>query len=674
MITICNLTDPSVFQVGTRLRFSQPYVPSDWFWYENKWRWSNDFRSGHISDPLFWGFEFIIPWTAHSAFWLCGYSNPNGEMPMLSICGSKPVTDRDFDPGKDWARNGNVFRALRTLGHPTPPHLNSWFRETDTVHDSGRGLLLAGAGMRTLYPDWTEVSNHGYKFRVRSSGAYDIYRNYREFWYDDSEEAVESLVVHPSTIGADITTPYTFKVMAPDDLAKVFKDHPFIQWEQYDGYAYNRYTYFLQSLDLKWSSAGGVFEMGYEFINQARSLSTWYAPDLNHTSHYRVLIRLESSFTPTVQGSGHALSGLIYPRIVERTDVSRTVTCLHAEGDEPSNYIWEVHPTAREDTGITTLPIGIVSEHVVVHEGMRLSLAKAVKTAAVRMERAQDALAAWVDTNHDQIRPCCLISAGDAIGTYVSDANWLESFPELPSLVKGIKNVAELASALKGLRSGDLRALSRVVDSLANAYLYYKYGASPAKSDYEAARKLISQRLNDLDVLSKGMLPRVYGKFSYKIPEELPGFPGVLRVEARTTMAIRVSPTGWVLQLLAIEDAGLLPSLANIWDLVPFSFILDWFTSLGDRFEDIDRYALRELIDVDYYIHTWKYSYTPSEKIYSPLSIGGNERLQLTRFVRERSLLNPSFSKSRFDFHQPTGLKHRLAAAGSLIWVLGRKS
>ncbi|DAD49851.1 maturation protein [ssRNA phage AVE015] len=45
-------------------------------------------------------------------------------------------------------------------------------------------------------------------------------------------------------------------------------------------------------------------------------------------------------------------------------------------------------------------------------------------------------------------------------------------------------------------------------------------------------------------------------------------------------------------------DWDLWPSLANMWDLVPLSFILDWFVSVSDVLEDIDRSLTTLYLDI----------------------------------------------------------------------------
>lgn len=55
--------------------------------------------------------------------------------------------------------------------------------------------------------------------------------------------------------------------------------------------------------------------------------------------------------------------------------------------------------------------------------------------------------------------------------------------------------------------------------------------------------------------------------------------------------------------LIGLNQHGLMPSLYNVWDLIPYSFIADWGSNLGDYLQDIDEstlywryYKIKELL------------------------------------------------------------------------------
>lgn len=49
-----------------------------------------------------------------------------------------------------------------------------------------------------------------------------------------------------------------------------------------------------------------------------------------------------------------------------------------------------------------------------------------------------------------------------------------------------------------------------------------------------------------------------------------------------------------------LSAVGLAPDLYNLWDLVPYSFIVDWFTDIGDCLESITQYGRALKYDINY--------------------------------------------------------------------------
>lgn len=68
--------------------------------------------------------------------------------------------------------------------------------------------------------------------------------------------------------------------------------------------------------------------------------------------------------------------------------------------------------------------------------------------------------------------------------------------------------------------------------------------------------------------------------------------------------------------LFNAEQAGLLNPLAVAWELVPFSFVVDWFTSMGSVIASLSDFAGLELSDV---YHTQHRVSTASERFPEPL-------------------------------------------------------
>jgi hypothetical protein len=57
-------------------------------------------------------------------------------------------------------------------------------------------------------------------------------------------------------------------------------------------------------------------------------------------------------------------------------------------------------------------------------------------------------------------------------------------------------------------------------------------------------------------------------------------------------------------------EIDLYPSLQNVWDLIPLSFVVDWFVNVSKIFEDVDRLVQSRYYNVNCVLNTVKASST----------------------------------------------------------------
>lgn len=66
------------------------------------------------------------------------------------------------------------------------------------------------------------------------------------------------------------------------------------------------------------------------------------------------------------------------------------------------------------------------------------------------------------------------------------------------------------------------------------------------------------------------------------------------------TMTLRCHPKDGIADVLRkMSDFGIGLELSNVWDLVPYSFVVDWFVNVGDLFEAIDRRLYQSYWTID---------------------------------------------------------------------------
>lgn len=50
----------------------------------------------------------------------------------------------------------------------------------------------------------------------------------------------------------------------------------------------------------------------------------------------------------------------------------------------------------------------------------------------------------------------------------------------------------------------------------------------------------------------------------------------------------------------AVDSIGFLPTLENVWDLIPYSFVIDWFIGVGDFLERVDSHLRLLRLGIQY--------------------------------------------------------------------------
>lgn len=177
--------------------------------------------------------------------------------------------------------------------------------------------------------------------------------------------------------------------------------------------------------------------------------------------------------------------------------------------------------------------------------------------------------------------------------------NAVEKLPVLQQ--NTIANISEVVSTIKSLLSG-YHGTAGLFDTAKEAWLAWRYSYNTTVSDMSELATLVD-RLCDLQDSLKPI--RVYGvAYSYD--------------GSAYHAAVEVDPCQFLpddfTSLAKIANAKI--SLANVWDMIPYSFVVDWFLPIGDMCKNIDEW----LNQSDWVVNTVWYSYThtslDSERVY----------------------------------------------------------
>ena len=205
-----------------------------------------------------------------------------------------------------------------------------------------------------------------------------------------------------------------------------------------------------------------------------------------------------------------------------------------------------------------------------------------------------------------------------------SDAQALVAMAEMPRTFGLIADTAKRAAGfIRGMKRGDVggafksldlekgrhfRGVTRqsnslrkhgsrkdVFDHAANTWLEVKYGWKPLLYDIEASAELMARNWSEspVDITIKGS-----GRYSVPIQSALPvdpfvdlGYPltflhggsasGTYQAKVRYTCNYQVLDPS----LRNANVAGLINLSTVVWELIPYSFIFDWFIPFGDFIE-----------------------------------------------------------------------------------------
>lgn len=176
---------------------------------------------------------------------------------------------------------------------------------------------------------------------------------------------------------------------------------------------------------------------------------------------------------------------------------------------------------------------------------------------------------------HSQAKAARTLACGDVTEL---DSNWLENL----SQIKGTLDVVKpLIQGYHAIRHGNIAEAGR---ALASAYLAYKYMIAPAISD---AKDIAT---HGADVLRLATVNRFSNerRRGRVIKNSVPIASYLAQLTYTCTYHLRLKTNVFSQIWGALEKVGLEPSAGQVWDLIPFSFVVDWFYHMSDALHEMD--------------------------------------------------------------------------------------
>lgn len=218
------------------------------------------------------------------------------------------------------------------------------------------------------------------------------------------------------------------------------------------------------------------------------------------------------------------------------------------------------------------------------------------------------------------------------------------------AFLKDLRRPQELIPKLKNLKR------LKLLKGLSDNYLTVKYGILPTiddlKSIVESFKKIKPYiDKNGFSTYSAGFTDsKVIGDITFKLEQHI-------------KLAIADEDSAFYDFIERMESTGFAPNFENLWDLVPYSFVIDWFVDFGDFLERIDTRLRLARLPIRYVTSSIKRTATWELKptLEFPY-VGSIELAHYQRWVSDQCPAPPLFLETTFqDF------SHWLEAGALLI-------
>lgn len=204
------------------------------------------------------------------------------------------------------------------------------------------------------------------------------------------------------------------------------------------------------------------------------------------------------------------------------------------------------------------------------------------------------------------------LSTVDAIDKYLVNMriNQLEAISDLRSLL-GLVDIVQLFQRVRSIkRDIGVSLLRDIIDILSSAELAWSFSVRPTISDTEKiVDKAQSFRRRYYGKNSLFTFNTIYGKTQL---DDIGDFFGVFQdmtLTVRSKVRLRFADDSLLAYAMPYRSLGILPSLSAVWEIIPFSFVVDWIFPVNDHLSMADLSHLFSCLELDLSVHSILYEY-----------------------------------------------------------------
>jgi hypothetical protein len=268
------------------------------------------------------------------------------------------------------------------------------------------------------------------------------------------------------------------------------------------------------------------------------------------------------------------------------------------------------------------------------------------------------------------IVPSSSFSAVDAFLKAEGDlgVDSLQNLVKLPQIASALPKLKEALDVLSHLARRDLSlSTAKEIASLASStILQANFQWAPYKRLLTEYLPLMVSSLQHLSDSSRKAVG--YGSFRFQLHGQL-GRDEVTLL-TRTKIVMDTSALSLLSTFIGIDTIGVLPKPSNLWDLVPFSFVVNWFTGVGAAIKNAE-YSLVLATVPAYFVHTYTLvsHLSDDELAYVGAASANSLPVSLRIYRRDVSIHSPFPRDSKFGFGLPTQLPP-LGTVAALLYQL----
>lgn len=207
----------------------------------------------------------------------------------------------------------------------------------------------------------------------------------------------------------------------------------------------------------------------------------------------------------------------------------------------------------------------------------------------------------WLNRVHDMSG-----NISDGLKTAFFCDAYYKAIDQLPKLKQNLlANILDIVGALKSFKSG-YKAIYSAKEFASSSWLAYRYAYSTTISDLEEATNYCGRLYNLIE--SEATVVRSYGTHLDN------GAVYCCAVECDFSQLMSSS-----LSEKLGKQYNLRLSATNVWDMIPYSFVVDWFLGIGDVLGEIDQWLDSASLPVTKIWYSYKESYftpTGDESVY----------------------------------------------------------